>query len=56
MLLGLAHTPWTWQRVLGKRLFPAHLSLPEGWLRLYCREWITPELGNNSRHTLRHAF
>ena len=56
MLLGLAEEPWTWSRVLGRRLFPSHASLHRSWARLYSRDWITPELGGNSRHRLVHAF
>jgi transposase-like protein len=56
MLLGLTVEPWSWSRVLGKRLFPAQVPLPESWVRTYRRDWITPELGRNSRHTLVHAF
>jgi hypothetical protein len=56
MLLKLARRPWSWKRVLGKRLFAGHHTLPEAWQRLYRREWTTAELGNNVRHTLRHAF
>ena len=56
MLLGLTATPWSWSRVLGKRLFPTLVPLPESWMVLYRRQWTTPELGNNARHTLVHAF
>ena len=56
MLLGLADEPWSWSRVLARRLFPSHVPLPESWARLYRRDWITPELGTNSRHTLIQAF
>lgn len=56
MLLGLTSTPWSWSRVLARRLFPAHASLPESWAALYRRDWTTPELGRNSRHTLVNAF
>jgi hypothetical protein len=56
MLLGLAEEPWPWSRVLGRRLFPSHLVLPASWARLYRRDWVTPELGRNARHTLIQAF
>lgn len=56
MLLGLTDAPWSWPRVLGRRLFFSHLTLPASWARLYRRDWTTPELGRNTRHTLIHAF
>ena len=56
MLLGLTVEPWTWTRVLGRRLFPSHIPLPASWDRLYRREWTTPELGRNSRHNLIQAY
>jgi hypothetical protein len=56
MLLGLTDVPWTWSRVLGRRLFPSQVALPGCWDRLYRRDWTTPELGRNTRHTLVHAF
>jgi len=56
MLLGLTDEPWTWMQVLGRRLFPSHIRLHPSWARLYRRDWITPELVRNSRHTLLRAF
>ena len=56
MPLGLTDAPWSWPRVLGRRLFFSHLTLPASWARLYRRDWTTPELGRNTRHTLIHAF
>jgi transposase-like protein len=56
MLLGLTEEPWTWSRVLGRRLFPSQVPLPETWFKLYKRDWLTPELGRNARHRLNHAF
>jgi transposase-like protein len=56
MLLGLAHSPWSWSRVLAKRLFPTHVPPPASWQKLYRRDLTTAELGNNSRHSLIHAF
>jgi len=31
MALGLAAEPWSWERVLAQRLFPAREALPESW-------------------------
>jgi transposase-like protein len=56
MLLGLTSTPWTWTRILARRLFPGHTPLPASWSAIYRRELTTPELGRNSRHTLARAF
>ena len=56
MLLGLAEEPWTWPRVLGRRLFPSRIPLQPSWARLYRRDWTTPELGANARHSLVQAF
>jgi len=56
MLLGLAEEPWAWPRVLGRRLFPSRIPLQPSWARLYRRDWTTPELGANARHSLVQAF
>ena len=56
MVLNLAHEPWSWRRVLAQRLFPSRIAVPEPWMQLYRREWVTPAVGNNRRHDLRHAF
>ena len=56
MRLGLAHEPWDWSRVLVKRLFPWRLRVPAPWMTIYQRELITPEIGANTRHTLKGAF
>ena len=42
--------------MLAKRLFHGRLRLPPGWDRVYRRRWITPEVGRNVIHDLRHAF
>ena len=56
MRVGLADRPWSWAAVFARRLFPGRVSLPEGWGRIYRREWITPAVGRNQLHELRHAF
>jgi len=56
MRLGIASHPLSWRDVLARRLFPGRIELPAGWMRIYRREWITPAVGRNSRHALRHAF
>lgn len=55
MQLGLTDRPWTWPRALACRLFPDRLRVPEPWLELYRRSWITPGV-HNARHNLARAF
>jgi len=50
MLLGLTDRPWSWVRVLGRRLFPDRERLAGVGLEIYRRDWITAELGRNTRH------
>ena len=56
MSLGLTDRPWSWSRVLGRRLFPARERIDSEWMRLYRRAWPTPELPSNTRHRLIFAF
>lgn len=56
MRLGLTTHQWSWGDVLSRRRFPGRLVLPEGWSRIYRRGWITPAVGRNVSHELRHAF
>ena len=56
MRLGLTDRPWSWQQVVARRRFPARTRLPEGWITIYRRGWITPAVGRNATHQLRHAF
>jgi transposase-like protein len=54
--VGLADAPWSWKRVVARRLFPNLLPLTaEDW-RLYRREWVTPHSGPSTLHQLRNAF
>lgn len=55
MHLGLAVQPWTWKRVLSRRLFRDRLRLSPCWRDLYQRDWITPVLITNLRHQRAHA-
>ena len=55
MRLGLAARAWNWKDVLSRRRFPGRISLPEGWMRIYRRRWITPAVGRNVIHALQHA-
>ena len=56
MMLNLTDNPWSWTRVLSQRLFPWRLPVPESWMKVYRREWITTAVGNNRRHALLNAF
>jgi transposase-like protein len=56
MRLRLTARRWTWGDVLARRRFPERVCWPEGWRRIYQRGWITPAVGRNQRHELRHAF
>jgi len=56
MRLGITKSPWSWGRVLARRLFPDRLPVPESWRTIYRREWITPSLPHNTRHALELAF
>jgi transposase-like protein len=56
MWLGLTDAPWDWKRLLSERLFPSRIRVPEPWMRIYRRKWITPAVGRNQIHELRYAF
>lgn len=56
MRLKVATRAWSWRDVLSKRRFPQRTRWPEGWLKVYKRRWITPAVGRNATHDLRHAF
>ena len=56
MRLGLTERPWSWRDVLSRRRFPGRIRLPEGWMRVYRRGWITPAVGRNVPHALQLAF
>ncbi len=56
MRLGLTKRPWTWRDVFSRRYFPGRSSMPVGWMKVYRRGWITPAVGRNLPHALRHAF
>lgn len=56
MLLGLTDTPWTWRRLLARRLFPERECPPPIWTHLYRRHWITPVLPANTLHHLSNAY
>ena len=55
MALGITTEPWSWARVLARRLFPGRVRVPASWLEVYRRAWITPGIPN-SRHDLKRSF
>lgn len=55
MKVGLTTEPWSWKRVLARRLFPGRVCLPKSWIDLYKRAWITPG-GPNLPHEKALAF
>jgi hypothetical protein len=56
MRRGLTRRPWSWNDVVSRRRFPGRIRMPEGWMKVYRRGWITPAVGRNQFHDLRHAF
>jgi hypothetical protein len=56
MRLQLTGRPWSWRDVVAERRFPGRIFMPEGWMKVYRREWITPAVGRNLPHDLQHAF
>lgn len=51
MRVGLAESPWPWERVFSRRLFPSRSVSPSSALKLYWKRW-TPNL---PALELRHA-
>ncbi len=56
MRKSLTREPWSWRRLLARRLFPERLPVPAAWSEIYHRDWTTPGLPSNARHDLRLAF
>src|SRR5262245_215614 len=55
MRLRVTDAPWTWRRLLARRLFPARTRQPQIWKEIYRRDWLTPDLRFNLLHRRRHA-
>ena len=55
MVLGVTSEPWSWDRLLARRLFPGRVRVPASWLEVYRRTWITPRIPN-TLHRLRRAY
>jgi hypothetical protein len=57
MVAGLAERPLSWREVLRRRIFPAHVELPEGWATQYWGRVPSAVYGKRQRaHTLKYAF
>jgi len=56
MRRGVTSRPWSWADVLSRRRFPGRICIPEGWMKIYRRGWITPAVGHNQAHDLKYAF
>ena len=54
--LGLTEKPWSWRKLLRRRLFFNRQPMPEEWQILYRREWETPVLEANAVHDAVHTF
>jgi hypothetical protein len=48
MTLGLTKKPWSWPRVLARRLFPWRVPVPPSWMKIYRRTWITAKSTEHS--------
>jgi hypothetical protein len=55
MRLSLVEQPWTWPRVLARRLFATRVDLPRAWQRVYRRDWDEDAAGRFTRHRRKHA-
>ena len=54
--LGLTDTPWSWRRLLHRRLFFHRQPMPDIWQTLYRRLWETPVLASNAVHDAAYVF
>ncbi|MBD3160653.1 MAG: hypothetical protein GF346_00795 [Candidatus Eisenbacteria bacterium] len=54
--LSLREGKLTVKELLGRRLFPARVRLPERLMRYYRREVKTRQVANGRRHKLLYAF
>jgi hypothetical protein len=50
MMVGMTDRPWSWNRVLARRIFPDRELVGGIWKVLYDRQWKTPDLPVNTRH------
>jgi hypothetical protein len=50
MIVGVADKPWSWSRVLARRIFPWRTPVGGSWEEIYRRDWGTAALPANTRH------
>ena len=55
MRLGLTDRRWTTEEILGQRLFPSQIDLPERWISYYWRTTRTRQIPNGAEHRSRYA-
>lgn len=53
---GVDTKPWTWKRLIAKRLFPGRLPVPDSWMDIYRRDITWPRVDRWTRHELKYAF
>jgi len=56
MWIGLTDVPWTWERVLARRLQPTKTPDVGAWPELYDRRMATPTLASSPPHRLKLAY
>lgn len=56
MWIGLTDTPWTWERLLARRLQPSRTARIGAWPELYDRRMPTPTLPSAPPHRLKLAY
>ncbi|MCP5067314.1 MAG: hypothetical protein GY946_12180, partial [bacterium] len=55
MILGLDEAPLRWEEVLGQRIFPSRIELPEPLSRAYFGKIPTRQMPRARHHSLRYA-
>lgn len=55
MRVELTRAPWSWERVLSRRLFVSRTELPEGWKDVYWRTLRWPDPKRMKPHALKNA-
>ena len=56
MRIGVAKHRWRAKRILGRRLFPTKIALPESWQPHYWGTLPTRQIPNGHVHRLKYAF
>ena len=55
MRASVCKSRWSVRRILGKRLFPSRIALPEAWQEHYWGRVPTRQIPNSRQHSLRFA-